>query len=275
MGSHIPELRLRLARGYQHLSPSEIVISDINPPKNMNMESYKKLVKEKLKGMSKEQIAFFTWLCAVRSLPFLATECHLRLWFKIVRMKSLYAIFRALDLAYFYKNSVEATFKINYDAHIAALEARSITRLERTSYAIYYAAKNASEALDVASFAADGVNTAADGAASAADNCVSAYVCANENNKYEDILEILLSDIEAIKAGNRNFDSRIELYGEVWDNFKYALDALDCVYWANLYRDIIENSFKLDEEALKIRINVPKEIQEEGAAAVASYLENN
>ena len=45
-----------------------------------------------------------------------------------------------------------------------------------------------------------------------------------------------------------------------------------CSYWGNLYIDIFEKNFELDEEALERRVNVPPEIQEQGAAAVANYL---
>ena len=63
------------------------------------------------------------------------------------------------------------------------------------------------------------------------------------------------------------------MYGIIWDTFQQALEIEGCFYWGRLYKDIFEKSFKVDEEALNRRMNVPKEIQEQGAAVVAHYLE--
>ncbi len=69
-------------------------------------------------------------------------------------------------------------------------------------------------------------------------------------------------------------DKLLKLYGKIWDHFQQALDNESCPYWGHLYRDIFEHSFQLNQEALERRINIPTEIQNEGAAAVARYLEN-
>ena len=65
----------------------------------------------------------------------------------------------------------------------------------------------------------------------------------------------------------------MEIYGEVWDNFQRALEKEGCSYWGRLYKDLFDNSFKVDEKALALRMNVPSEIQKQGAARVAMYLE--
>jgi hypothetical protein len=49
---------------------------------------------------------------------------------------------------------------------------------------------------------------------------------------------------------------------------------MKCVYWIELYLNIFKNRFKLDNEELKHRLSVPKEIQKQGSKAVADFLKS-
>ena len=62
------------------------------------------------------------------------------------------------------------------------------------------------------------------------------------------------------------------MYGKIWDIFIEALESEGCAYWGKLYKIIFNSGFGLDKKALDRRINVPKEIRTQGAAAVASFL---
>jgi len=83
----------------------------------------------------------------------------------------------------------------------------------------------------------------------------------------------LLKDIQNIKYGCDAFDNNPQqFYGGVWNKFQNALEKEDCSYWGRLYEDIFKRSFKLDNEALEKRVNIPPKFQELGAASVAFYL---
>ncbi len=67
----------------------------------------------------------------------------------------------------------------------------------------------------------------------------------------------------------------IELYGDIWGRFQKALEAEGCGYWGELYQHIFDDEFVPDQEALTRRMNVPIEIRNQGAAAVAKYYNLN
>ncbi|MDR2699405.1 MAG: hypothetical protein LBC12_01060 [Nitrososphaerota archaeon] len=86
---------------------------------------------------------------------------------------------------------------------------------------------------------------------------------------------ILLDDLELIKTNRLELlNNDVNWYGKVWGSFQESLQAVGCGYWAKLYADLFANRFVVDKEALKRRLNVPKEIKAQGTAAVAGFLEN-
>jgi GTPase SAR1 family protein len=90
-----------------------------------------------------------------------------------------------------------------------------------------------------------------------------------------DLLYILLDDIFNIKNNkHEHFHNDVKIYGEIWDNFQKALKNIGCEYWGNLYNNTFKNKFYLDRDALADRLSVPREIQKQGAKAVADYLTN-
>lgn len=94
---------------------------------------------------------------------------------------------------------------------------------------------------------------------------------------YSNTVQIAPSaEMEVMKNRHFTFDNNLSQYGELWNNFQQTLVKEGCSYWGKLYQRIFEQVFilkKSDIEALKIRMNVPVEIQDEGVVAVALYLE--
>ncbi|MCJ8271349.1 MAG: ADP-ribosylation factor-like protein, partial [Psychrosphaera sp.] len=86
-----------------------------------------------------------------------------------------------------------------------------------------------------------------------------------------DLITDILNDLAAIQA-KQTPQLATQSYGKIWANFEKALENEGCEYWAKLYQNIFDNNFELDQVALARRLNVPKEIKEQGAAAVGIYL---
>ena len=232
----------------------------------MDREDFRKRIKKELKKMSREQVVFFARLCAVRALPFIGVEGNFNYWKEKDREKYLYTLFQALDTNKYYSNAIDvaANTTAAADATVAIAKANVAVTDAVVAAAIAFATATA------AAIAATNIVTDA-----SVVNVIVTAVGAVDIAKYE-MQNILLSDIKAIQKGNTVFNNNLDLewYRKIWDNFQQALEKEDCKYWGDLYKNIFENNFKLDEEALERRMNVPKEIQEMGAAAVAIYLEN-
>jgi GTPase SAR1 family protein len=214
----------------------------------MDSKSFEKIVRGELKKLNRAQMLGFAWRCATRALPYLGSGGNFAFWEKEKRQEYIYNIFYALDLV--------AANRFNYGS------------------AVYYAANAASavSAADYAANAASAVYFAANAVyfVSAAASAASAAYYAAKAGK--DLKSIILQDLENIKKNEKQSIST-EFYGEIWDNFQKALKAEGCEYWGKLYKNIFDNQFELDHEALKTRINVPEEIRSRGAAAVAGYLQ--
>ena len=224
----------------------------------MNEENFRKQIEDELKKMSKEEVVFFAWLCAIRALPFLGAGRQFDFWEEKDRKKYLYAIFRALDITiYQYKKKANA-YKVDITG------ASYATTTKATTLAVY--------AVDAASYAYSALTASPLAAIVYAIDTADA-ACYAAGKLSMRLQNIILLDIEAIKNRHYTFNKNLKLYGEIWDNFLYALKKEGCKYWGELYKDIFGKSFKLDEEVIKRRINVAFEIQDLGAAAVANYLE--
>lgn len=118
-------------------------------------------------------------------------------------------------------------------------------------------------------YAIDFVNYAA-AAYAAAD---AAYAAADTANHFKiDLTLIILQDLQTIKTKQKPQLS-ISTYGQIWDNFQAALKKENCEYWGKWYQQLFENNFKFDQKEVEKRINLPKEIKDQGAARVAAYLE--
>ncbi|MEK7702602.1 MAG: COR domain-containing protein [Nitrospirota bacterium] len=232
----------------------------------MSTEAFKKKIEQELEGLNRTQVVQFAWCCGVRALPILGHQGHFNFWKKKDRQQYLYAVFYALDCA--------AACDAAYSAASSAASAAAYAAASAAAYAAASAAYYAYDAYDAAYAAA------ASAAAAKMDI---------------DLESILLSDLNAVREGFSSpshgntvlslpFKGRFggdglevapstTLYGEIWKNFQDALLAADCAYWGRLYQTIFDNGLVLDPDALQRRMNVPKEIREQGAAAVGNYLE--
>jgi len=226
--------------------------------------TFREEVSKELVTLSKEEQIAFAWRCAVRALPFLGNEGHFDFWKKKERQKHLYSVFLVIDITYAY--NTYAYSASNAYAHAASNAA-----------AIVDAANAADAAADAnASYSAVSYS-AANAAYGAADTSYAyAYVGADfayaAANKSIDFKTILLQDLKNRKENQKPTIS-IATYGEIWPKFQQALKGAGCGYWANVYQDLFENNFEFDLEKLDKRINVPQEIKDQGAAAVAEFLE--
>ena len=111
-----------------------------------------------------------------------------------------------------------------------------------------------------------------DVAYSASHAAYSAYSASRASHK---LRAILLDDLENIKAKTNKFQKNRIIYGVSWDNFQSVLRELNCEYWGKWYAQLFEKGFILDKDDLKeikLRLSVPEEIMELGAADVAKYV---
>ncbi len=211
----------------------------------MRSDTFEKKVEKELKKLDRKQVVQFAWRCGVRALPFLGGRGSFGFWPEADRKKHLYALFYALDVA------ARAAYA---DAAARAAAARAAARAADAARAA--AARAAARA---AYAAADTARAAAFAASSAAADTYNI-----------DLKPSILQDIKAIKEGEWG---AANVSAEVWGEFQKALEAEGCAYWGQLYKQIFDDGFVLDKEALERRLNVPKEIRARGAASVANYLE--
>lgn len=221
-------------------------------------------LKDSLSNLSPKKVCFFAWLCAVRALPFLAIGGNFDFWKNVKgqddRQRQLFAMLNALDVT-LVRNAANVSYDDTYTA---------------VNIAANIVANNVANTAKFAAY------VAASATATANPKCYNPdYYAVNAavyaTNDIMALEPILLEDIDTINAGKYNFNSYIALYGEVWDKFKDALRDMSCGYWADWYGNLFNKGFKVDEDALKeikMRLNVPREIQEQGAKAVVEYLEN-
>lgn len=235
----------------------------------MDKTEFEREVKRRLKGLEKEQVISFAWRCAVRALPFLGSKGHFDAWKKELQETHLWKVLKTLDAAKAYSSIAPSTYLyiINDAIETAADVLVDVYRDE----AIYGVKFNKSEYLAVATSASSAASAAsAASSLSAVSSATSAAVAVAYLKN--DMLQLILADLEALKSG-KSANKDVTFYAAIWPNFMKALEHIDCAYWGHLYKDIIESGFQLDPKALERRLNVPIEIQNQGAAAVAHYLE--
>ena len=233
----------------------------------MDNKTFRDQVETNLENFDREQIVFFAWLCAVRVLPFIGSHSdrqkyYFNYWKDDARQRYLYALFRALDANnYFSASDTDDNICSVADAAYAAADAADDTTAATAAAAVAAAARAATRA------DADDARADARVAANAARINIDL-----QNTILQDMLMIEKNGKTTFLEKEKTFNNNLNLYGKIWDNFQHALKKEGCTYWADLYEDIFESNFNLDKEALERRMNVPKEIQEQGANAVADYL---
>lgn len=236
-----------------------------------DIAKFEATVRDELKGLSREQRLRFAWLCVVRALPVLGGRGSFEFWKRNKKQRNIGVVFFVLDISAACATTDAPAYAVAVDATDAADAA------DAEADAAYAAAYTVAGAADAATYAAyDADSDVAPGYAAGAYADARAAARAAQAAYYYDInlTEVILNDLQLIKKESPELSEfPIANYGEVWPNFISALEAEGCGYWGRLYQSIFENGFKLDQEALKRRINVPREIRAEGAARVAAYLE--
>jgi len=267
-------------------------------------KDFENKVREGLSGFSRGDICFFAWLCAVRTLPFLVVNRNFDYWKRKDvdnRQKHLFSVLHAIDAAYAARTAAARTAaartatayaaRTAADANAAAADAadayaayaaRTAAYAARTADTAYaarttdttYAARTAEATAYAARTAADAADANAAAAVYAAD-AYAAYDAQDVARSAIDLKSILVEDLEIIEAGRHKFKSDTAVYGSIWDNFQSALRDLGCEYWSDWYADVFAKGFTLndkDREEIELRLSVPPEIMNQGAADVARYV---
>ncbi|MCL2592601.1 MAG: ADP-ribosylation factor-like protein [Defluviitaleaceae bacterium] len=222
-------------------------------------KDFENQIKEKL-NLSYEKANFFAWLCAVRVLPLLGAEGNLKFWKIGERQKQLLSILRAID-----RNQIE---KIDYLDDL----------IDRMDFRMDVLNTGAIDAIG-----ADFVALTATSSVLFRIKSPYTYVKVANNANITatyygiDLKPILLQDLDAITVEKNCFYNDVTIYGKIWDEFQNALHKMGCSYWGNWYTNLFANGFKLedkDQEEIRLRLNAPAAIINEGAAAVAKYMAN-
>jgi len=276
------------------------------PVSDNEYNDFRKNVEIALAGVTNHQIALFSWLCAIRVLPFLCYKNNFNYWQHPKRKNHIYSILKALDYSYFYvtfRGGIISTSDPDTACAIATDVANYITSAAAAAntaadaahgafaaaaaYASRAAADTAAYAARAAAADAAAYTIHATTAAYSARGTAAAYAAVNAVRAVDaakiDIkrfINIILDDLQYIKNGNENrffqdfFIYKSIEYGDIWENFNYAMRREGCDYWADLYTTIFLSGFYIDEKELHQRLSVPKEIESQGVEEVGLYLTN-
>jgi len=213
-------------------------------------------MEKRLEGLSREQKSYFTWLCSIRAVPFLCVDGGFSFWGekKFVHLKSV-----------FYVHDICAAF----------------THADATMFAVILCTRAASRAADAAShddaLAARAAARTATRAFKAADAAALAIYAAyaTHDDFVCSVKKILHSDLDIIESNSvpSDLNNDISIYGDQWKNFLDALKDIDCAYWAKQYEKLFENHFVPNLEEIKRRLEVPNNISDKGAAAIAKHMD--
>jgi GTPase SAR1 family protein len=218
-------------------------------------------VKARLSKFLREDLCFFAWLCAVRVLPFLGANGNFDYWKNKKgdqRQKYMIALLRTIDTFVISTPSITDSDDASNDRLLindpVCDNTAAFTLKVVDAAACAVASPTLEEIINYAFLAVELV----------VDNKQSSY-----------LKSILLDDLTNIKYKKQLFKTNIALYGEIWGNFQSALRDLGCAYWGDWYAKVFAKSFKLDDDdhkEIKMRLSVPGEIVERGAANVARYV---
>lgn len=242
--------------------------------------TFENQIEQELQSLNKEEQIAFAWRCAIRALPLLCNKGDFGFWDKEDVQGYLYSIIYVLDASIIATDFNDYSFDVNLAA-LAAVNTASITYsgYNDVSYTASAAYSSYAAAADAASYKASASTVSAASCLVPSDSEITindivsiATHAVDAAQMRLNLKDIILEDIANIKSSEPQKIST-KTYGKTWDNFQSALKNEACEYWAKLYQDIFDNNFELDKEALKRRINVPKEIRDKGASEVGKYLE--
>jgi len=242
-------------------------------------EDFRENVREQIKGFSREQAVYFAWLCAVRALPYLSSKRRFEYWDKEVRFKHLYSVFYALDIVYDVSINL-VTARVGGFATASATKARTAkidvakaAAVSRFDFDAIHAV-NAARVVAIATAVAITGFDAARTTRAAAVGVAGAFASVDMKNRIA-VEDIINNNIEVTIADARvRLNNDANIYDDLWKNFIDDLNETGCGYWAKLYVDLFTNRFKMDENELQRRLNVPNEIKEQGALVVGRYLDD-
>ncbi|MCL2224695.1 MAG: hypothetical protein FWB96_06990 [Defluviitaleaceae bacterium] len=228
-----------------------------------------------LSSFSPKQALLFTWICAVRVLPFLSCEQEFNYLEKPNKQQYLLSLFCAIDIASAFTLNNFNTSQIINTASSSAKNVKSVsTSAVATTAATTYGTAVAYAFYD--SIQDESATYATAAATAIIDAAINAFVTiVGDTNISENIKSIIFNDIDSIEKNSEcQLNNDVSIYGQIWHDFLKVLKELDCVYWSNLYENLFANGFVVVESELRRRFNVPDETREQGAAAVGIYLEN-
>jgi small GTP-binding protein len=247
---------------------------------------FREQVEKELRKLSREEVVRFAWRCAVRALPFLGAKGNLDFWKEEERHKYLQSLFYALDLTAFYadhfasdKNydtnstkiipNIAQIIKVNIAAAAKAAQVpiKYAVNADNSPYHIY-TALSVSYTVQVVHVSGPIINLVVDAATTSAKAALSASAIFHYLTFLQMTSKELKKDVDAGEWAN--------LYNLVWPNFKNVLEENGCEYWGNWYQKIFEKGFVLDNEdqvEIAMRLDVPDEIRDQGAATVGRYME--
>jgi hypothetical protein len=208
----------------------------------------------KVHNLTEEQMQLLAWHCALRALPFLGADGNFNLWEKEKRQDYLYSLFYVLDIA---ANKNNETWKTAFGNAINASK-----NIQAKANIIDIIVEMADLAVKLSSLPFK--NYADELAAKISYAC---HIIGNNNELHSAVLK----DIDIVKQGGGKISTGF--YGSDWTNFMLALENEDCGYWKRLIQQFFHDGCVKDKEALKRRLNIPKEIRDKGAARVGEYLE--
>jgi hypothetical protein len=236
----------------------------------MTQKSFQEQVQNELKGLHQDQIIHFAWRCGLRALPFLGLRSDFSYWEKEAVQKHLMSIFYALDLAaarpfHFPRfTATSATFFASLVAYARA-DAKEEPAVAISCAAIAAAARTA---------AASSAQSAALSASAAARDTARAAARVEDPTCVSNLKEAIMEDLSAMKKTNDPaIGIDLSIYGSLWSDFQSKLSFILSSYWGHLYQEMLSNPYKIDENALERRLNVPLDLIQQGAAEVADYLQ--
>jgi len=270
--------------------------------KGFSKTTFKKSIRRILleTDLTREQIVFYAWICAVRALPFMFCRGNLNFWPSDYWQKNLYAVFNALDYAWandhprkhltYASKTAKAADAAAHAARSAdtataaanaiAVPFKATTAAKATVTAAFHAANatyaaNAARAANTADDAA--ITYAADVAANTADAAYNANIIVS-HDKYimpNGIIDAMIDDIKLIKEGKSDtLEGKLDLYGGIWEKFKITLTDLKCGYWFEIYEQALSSNFNINRSELLLRLDIPDDVKDHGAAIVAKYMED-
>ncbi|NMA30773.1 MAG: hypothetical protein GX941_03060 [Candidatus Methanofastidiosa archaeon] len=238
---------------------------------------------------SHKQISFFMWLFSIRLLPFLGENKTLQFWREEDRQKNIYAIFLVLDkIAESFKFENVIATKLNGNKEPSKIleryrNGKIVNKIplfgdehENITLAAFMAKDEYSHiptatinfAYNISILTTDAVNARL--IINEFFKCFDIELLKTEKFRFDDII---LTDLELIKSNKlENLNKDTNIYGCRWNNFISALKDCGCQYWGNLLDNFFSSGFKINEQALEHRLNVPKNIKDQGAKMVAEYL---